>query len=129
NAINNSISGDLGKLGNEPSNLFCSKAPYKVIGVVHIVADTFAIFSTDNINSEIGIFQESLCAYTPAVNDPCLSFSQDHLIKGEARATSTCTYRIYWDDGSNPTRYIELDADTPSNNVYTNQNSTIPWNK
>src|ERR1035437_4001875 len=77
NAINNSISGDLGKLGNEPSNLFCSKAPYKVIGVVHIVADTFAIFSTDNINSEIGIFQESLCAYTPAVNDPCLSFSQD----------------------------------------------------
>ena len=41
--------------------------------------------------------------------------------------TSTCTYRLYWDDGLNPTRVLEIDADNPARNEYTDPNSTIPW--
>ena len=99
NAINNSRTGDLGKLGNEPSNLECASAPYTIIGAVHLVADTWAIFSTDDVNSEIGIFQEDICKYTTAVNAACLNFNRANLISGVSRPNSTCVYGIYWDDG------------------------------
>lgn len=127
NAINNSKTGDLGKLGNEPSNLFCVKAPYKIIGTIHLTGEFWAVFSTDEVNSEIGIYEEDHCVYTTAVNDPCLKFSKFYLIKGVSRATSTCTYKIYWDDGNNPSRVMELTIDPPSNNQFTFAHSPIPW--
>lgn len=127
NAINNSVTGDLGKLGNEPGNLFCTKAPYTVIGFIHLTANTWAVFSTDNTNSEIGIFEEESCTYTLCVNDPCLKFSKDHLIKGQSRATSTCKFNLYWDDGSNPSRGMSLTIEPVTGNVYTDPNSPIPW--
>src|SRR5476651_1845069 len=64
NGINNSKTGDLGKLGNEPSNNFCSSAPYTIIGVIHLTGAIWTIFSTDDTNSEIGIFNEDTCTYT-----------------------------------------------------------------
>lgn len=127
NAINNSVTGDLGKLGNEPGNLFCTKAPYTVIGFIHLIANTWAVFSTDNVNSEIGIFEEESCTYTLCVNDPCLKFNKDHLIKGQSRATSTCKFNLYWDDGFNPSRGMSLTIEPVTGNVYTNPNSPIPW--
>jgi hypothetical protein len=70
NAINNSKTGDLGKLGNEPSNLDCLKTslekPYKIIGTLHITRDKWLIYSTDGVDSEIGVFQESHCGMTDA---------------------------------------------------------------
>ena len=39
NAINNSIDGDLGTLGNEPANLRCAEIPYTVIGGIHLYGD------------------------------------------------------------------------------------------
>lgn len=129
NAINNSKTGDIGKLGNEPSNLLCTSAAYTIIGVVHLEADRWAIFSTDGTNSEIGIFIEDLCQYTTVVNATCLNFSKEHLIKGQSRSTSDCNFEVYWDDGDNPSRYIPLLSDDPTQNAYTNPNSPIPWIK
>ena len=127
NAINNSRTGDLGKLGNEPSNLFCIKTKYTIIGTIHLYADKWAIFSTDNIDSEIGLFIEDRCEYIPVVNAKCLNFSTSFLIKGVSKATSTCTFKIYWDDGLNESRALEFDVDNPPVNLYTNPNSPIPW--
>lgn len=135
NAVNNSNIGDLGKLGNERANLSClSKSlnkPYTIIGTLHITADKWLIYSTDDIDSEIGIFQEDLCgkedAYTTVVNDRCLAFNRLYLIKGVVRATSQCTYKSYWDDGNNLSRAIEFDAFNLDVNPYTNPNSSIPW--
>lgn len=128
NAINNSRTGDLGKLGNEPSNYECAAAPYTIIGTIHLVGDTWAIFSTDDVNSEIGIFQEDICKYTTAVNDPCLNFNRENLIRGAARLNSTCVYGLYWDDGGrNVSRTMNVTIDPPSDNAYTNPNSPIPW--
>jgi hypothetical protein len=135
NAINNSKTGDLGRLGNEPGNTSCVSAPYTIIGFIHIIEDKWAVFSTDNTNSEIGLFIESNCGdtnpdflpYYTVVNDPCLKFNTAFLIKGASRSTSTCTYKLYWDDGLNPTRVLEIDVDNPSRNEYTDPNSTIPW--
>ncbi len=127
NAINNSVTGDLGKLGNEPGNLFCTKAPYTIIGFIHLTANTWAIFSTNDIDSEIGIFEEESCTYTLCVNDPCLNFKKDFLIKGTSRATSTCKFNLYWDDGNNPSRGMSLTIEPVTGNVYTDSNSPIPW--
>ena len=139
NAINNSITGDLGKLGNEPANLYCVSAPYPIIGFIHIIEDKWAVYSTDNVNSEIGLFIESNCgiqseetcgptlAYQKIVNDTCLNFSQDHLIKGVSRVTSTCTYKLYWDDGLNPSRVLEIDVKNPCRNLYTGEDTPVPY--
>lgn len=127
NAINNSITGDLGKLGNEPSNLFCTAAPYTIIGVTHFIGDKWGIFSTDDTNSEIGIFEESTCTYTTVVNAACLNFRKDNLIKGVSRATSDCVFNMYWDDGLNPSRAMSVDVANPGDNVFTNPNSPVPW--
>ena len=51
NAINNSVDGDVGVIGNEPANLRCAKIPYAVIGGIHHYGDTWTIFSTNGIQS------------------------------------------------------------------------------
>lgn len=108
NAINNSKSGDLGKIGNEPANKLCINAPYTIIGFVHLIDDKWAVFSTDNTDSEIGYFEEDRCRYTTIVNSPCLSFNQDHLIIGSSRENFECKHIIYWSDGINSDRYLKI---------------------
>ena len=134
NAINNSVTGDLGKLGNEPANLKCVELDYTIIGTIHVIEDKWLLYSTDKFgNCEIGLFREETCLYEVLVNDPCLEFSLDKLIIGVSRPTSTCTYIAYWDDGLNPSRRLEFNADfidkTPiiNPNLSTDANSTIPW--
>ena len=39
NAANNSLDGDLGVIGNEPSNLHCIDTPYTIIGAIHLYQD------------------------------------------------------------------------------------------
>lgn len=128
NAINNSKTGDLGKIGNEPANELCTEAPYTIIGTIHLEADKWAIYSTNNTSSEIGLFFEETCTYYKVVNDNCLNFNTANLIKGVSRATSDCVYDLYWDDGLNPSRFMPVNIIDPVNvNPYTNPNSPIPW--
>ena len=108
NAINNSKKGDLGRLGNEPANLKCAEAPYTIIGTIHIESDKWVIFSTDDTDSEIGYFQEDICSYSTIVNDRCLNFNRKYLIKGVSRETSECNHIAYWDDGNNPSRFLNI---------------------
>ena len=109
NAVNNTTSGDIGELSNEASNHLCSKAPYTIIGNIHLGGDEWAVFSTDNTNSEIGRFKEDSCEYTTVVNDPCLNFNTDNLIKGVGRSAFDCGKQVYWDDGVNPSRVLDID--------------------
>jgi hypothetical protein len=109
NAINNSVDGDTGVIGNEPANLHCANVPYRIIGGIHLYGDRWALFSTDNYNSEIGLFDDSQCEYTMLVNDACLHFNQDNLIIGASKENFDCTWQIYWDDGLNPSRTLNLD--------------------
>lgn len=109
NAINNSVSGDLGDLGNEPSNMYCSETPYTIIGAIHLEADRWILFSTNNTDSEIGNFIEGQCSYTKLVNDPCLNFSLEKLIIGVSKQGYDCKWRVYWDDNRNPTRVLNVD--------------------
>ena len=109
NAANNSTDGDLGVIGNEPSNLQCGVIPYTIIGAIHRFGDEWIVFSTDDINSEIGRFDDSECKYTSLVNDPCLAFNRKHLITGAAKENFDCTWSVYWDDANNPSRHLNID--------------------
>jgi len=109
NLINNSVDGDLGVVGNEPANLRCAKIPYTVIGGIHLYGDQWVIYSTNDILSEIGLFDDSECKYTTLVNDDCLNFNKDNLIIGAAKENFDCTWQVYWDDGLNPSRTLNID--------------------
>ena len=133
NAINNSKDGDIGTLGNEPANKQCSSAPFTIIGAIHLYGDKWVLFSTNNEQSEIGTWDDSECKYETLVNDyscyqcadqfpnstpvytPCLNFNTQHLITGAAKENFDCAWQIYWDDGVNPSRTLNLD--------------NIPWHR
>jgi hypothetical protein len=109
NLVNNSHDGHVGVVGNEPANLSCVTLPYTLIGSVHLTDDLWAIFTTDDVNSEIGLFDESQCSYTKKVNDPCLGFKRTNLITGISRKRYDCERPVYWSDGLNPDRFIDLE--------------------
>jgi hypothetical protein len=125
NAANNSKSGDIGLLGNEPANEFCTQAPYTIIGTIPIYQDYFAVFSTDDTNSEIGLFHEPSCTYIPIVNDQCLSFNRENLIIGDAKSKFDCSWDLYWDDGLNSSRKLNIGPVELSSypDIYANE----PW--
>ena len=109
NVKNNSVDGDVALIGNEPANLKCATVPYTIIGAIHKYGDEWVIFSTDDTNSEIGLFDDSKCEYTQLINDACLNFNRQHLITGAAKENFDCTWQIYFDDGLNPSRTINID--------------------
>lgn len=110
NAVNNSHDGQIGVIGNEPSNLHCVTLPYDLIGCIHIVDDIWAIFTTNDTSSEIGLFDESQCTYEKKVNSACLNFKRSNLITGTSRRRYDCERPVYFSDGLNPDRYMDLDS-------------------
>lgn len=108
NAINNSHNGETGALGNEPSNKECASATFDIIGFVNKKGTEWVIFSTDNVDSEIGIFEETTCTYTRLINDTCLGFNKTNLITALAKENYDCTWSVYWQDGLNPDRVMNL---------------------
>tara|TARA_R100000353_G_scaffold51060_2_gene40552 strand:- start:1940 stop:10087 length:8148 start_codon:yes stop_codon:yes gene_type:complete len=122
NAINNSADGDVGAIGNEPANKLCSGAPYTIIGTIHLYGDKWVLYSTNNTYSEIGLWDDSECKYERLVNDigcfdcfeetefsSCLNFNTQNLITGAAKENYDCTWQVYWDDGVNPSRTLNID--------------------
>jgi hypothetical protein len=109
NTVNRSHDGQLGVVGNEPANIAMATLPYDLIGSLHIYKDRWVLFTTDDTDSEIGIFEEGTATYTKVVNDQCLGFKRTNLITGATKQNFDCTWSAYWDDGLNPSRTINLD--------------------
>ena len=126
NAVHNTEDGEIGVISNERSNTWCQAAPYTIIGAIHLYSDKWAIFSTNNSDSEIGLFEEDVCSYTTVVNDRCLGFSTLNLIKGAAKENSDCTWQVYWDDSLNPSRTMNMD-EPPFKKVATTVNDCITY--
>jgi hypothetical protein len=122
NAVNNTAEGDLGTLSNERSNALCARAGqtmvgYKyIIGLINLFSDYWIVYTVAHptkrsklsTNSEIGLFIESSCEYFPIVIDACLNFSKYHLISGASREKEDCTWQVYWADGKNPDRFLNV---------------------
>jgi hypothetical protein len=123
NMVNNSKTGKVGSISNESANYLCFEAgkympttvtEKLVIGTIYLFSDKWVIFTAGHntkgqpIISEIGLFEEENCTYKPIVIDTCLNFDKRYLISGVSRLKEDCTWQIYWVDGLNPDRYLNI---------------------
>ena len=119
NMVNNTDEGKLGTLSNEDSNYLCGtsgetmQGEKHIIGLIHLFADKWAVFTVayvngKNVNSEIGLYEEDFCRYRTIVSGVCLNFSKYNLITGASKQNGDCTWEIYWADGLNVDRYLNI---------------------
>lgn len=111
-ALNANVDGFRGngfRYQTEAGNTECYAVPegYTIIGKIYITDNTLAIFSTDNIDSEIGLVKD--CHYETIYNNPCLNFNTKYPINGQARIRKGCERVIYWNDYYNPDRYLNIE--------------------
>jgi hypothetical protein len=123
NASNNTIEGDVGSLSNESSNFLCistglsmpvTVAHKYIIGAIYLFSDKWIVYTAGHnalgkpVMSEIGLFEEEPCRYRPIVQDACLKFDKRYLISGSSRQKEDCSWQVYWADGLNPDRYLNV---------------------
>jgi hypothetical protein len=123
NTVNNTIEGDVGTLSNEISNFLCGEAGKTmpvtatekyIIGAIYMYSDKWIIFTAGHtatgqrVTSEIGLYEEDSCRYREIVQDSCLNFDKRYLISGAAREKEDCTWQVYWCDGFNPDRFLNV---------------------
>ena len=108
---------------NEQGNELCLSFPegYKLVGTHFIVEQNKHIYFLVNDSeigggSEIGYMQNNDCVYHTLVNAPCLNFKTNHPIHKTVHRITNCTTEIYWTDGFNPRRYLDIN---PENIPYT----------
>jgi hypothetical protein len=98
---------------NEPGNDACLTFPneYVLIGTHLIQEKNKHIFFITNPNtgeSEIGYMDNNDCQYRTLVNANCLNFNINHPIHKVVHKITNCTTEIYWTDGLNPRRYLDI---------------------
>jgi hypothetical protein len=105
----NNHKGGFNFIQNEPSNINCYTFPTTYISSIPLLNEEFAVFLGDGAgNSEIGIFNRLKCEYTTVISDPCLNFDPEFPIRGISKENTDCSQSIYWADGNNPNRLMNL---------------------
>jgi hypothetical protein len=110
---------------NEPSNETCLEFPsgYHLIGTHFIQEKNKHIFFLTNPetgDSEIGYMDNNDCVYrtlcsetitgeTVCANSTCLNFDINYPIHKAVHKITNCTTEVYWTDGLNPRRYINIE--------------------
>ena len=98
---------------NEPGNEFCLKFPdgYQLIGE-HFINEQakhiFFLVNSSTGDSEIGYMDNNDCVYKTYINAKCLNFNIKYPIHKTVHKITNCTTEVYWTDGLNPRRYIDL---------------------
>jgi uncharacterized protein (TIGR02145 family) len=119
---------------NEQGNEFCVQFPsgYSLIGTYFINEKNKHIFFLANPTtggSEIGYMENNDCIYRKIVNAECLNFNVNYPIHKAVHKIGNCTTQIYWTDGYNSRRYLDIEnipyIETPNsdscNPTYTDQ--------
>ena len=99
---------------NEQGNEFCLQFPsgYSLIGTYFINEKNKHIFFLLNPNigmSQIGYMDNNDCIYHVLVESECLNFQIDHPIHKVVHRITNCTTEIYWTDGINSRRYLDIE--------------------
>ena len=120
---------------NEPGNEWCLDFPtgFHLIGTHFINEQSKHIFFLTNPetgDSEIGYMLNNDCIYRTYISATCLNFNIKYPIHKAIHKITNCSTEIYWTDGYNDRRYLNLDDPTT---VYTTvigtdvcDNQTIP---
>ena len=99
---------------NEPGNELCLNFPenFHLIGTHFIQEKNQHIFFLTNPEtgaSQIGYMNNNDCVYHMYVEGACLNFNINYPIQKAVHKISNCTTEIYWTDGLNPRRYLDLE--------------------
>lgn len=101
--------------GNEPcfnNNAEFFPANYILIGT-HLIQEKnkhiFFLTNPSTGESEIGYMDNNDCNYHVFISAPCLNFDIDYPIHKIVHKITNCSTEIYWTDGFNPRRYLDLD--------------------
>jgi len=134
NAGIENFDGNIVTYQNETSNIKCITFPegYTVIGTKNLIEiNKIIFFLTDGKgNSQIGYAIEGSCQYIVAIDDTVqgsdkLNFNLNYPILKVVSKTTNCSTQIYWTDGLNPRRYLDLEFILcPSCSA---ANNTFPW--
>ncbi len=98
---------------NESGNTLCLEFPsgYKNNGN-HFIPEQnkhiFFLVNPDDGGSEIGYMDNNDCIYHTYINDSCLGFSIHYPILKCLHKITNCSTEIYWTDGLNPRRFLDL---------------------
>lgn len=113
NAVISSFDGKQVTYSNEQGNYKCFTFPtgYTVMGVRNIIEEGIIIFWLVNEStgdSEIG--KGIGCTYSTLINARCLNLSIDSPILKHAHRNTNCGLEVYWVEGRNNARFIQLEA-------------------
>ena len=110
NGILDDFTGNLGTLSTEGGNSQCWNLPegYIPMGSINLDRSQVVIFSTNGSKSEIGLVDKN-CSYETIISSSGLGFNSDYSIKGFYRILGGCERVVYFIDGFNPDRVVNLD--------------------
>lgn len=100
---------------NEPANEFCLDFPenYHLIGT-HFIAEKnkhiFFLANPETGDSQIGYMDNNDCVYRTYISAKCLNFNIHYPIHKAVHKITNCTTEVYWTDGLNARRYIDLES-------------------
>jgi len=113
NGIYDEFDGDAGSIQNEPGNEQCWSLPEGYIPVskgVNMGNDEILIFSVNRTTGKSGIGVASKgCKYEHLVDTRCLDFDECNMIKGKYRNRRGCARTVYFYDGLNYDKFIDID--------------------
>jgi hypothetical protein len=104
---------------------------YSIIGN-HFIAEKnkhiFFIVNSKTGASQIGYMLNNDCVYRTLLSASCLAFDINYPIHKVVHRITNCTTEIYWTDGKNPRRFLDLDGDMPTdcNTLNIQPNFSIP---
>jgi hypothetical protein len=99
---------------NEPGNELCLNFPsgYVLIGK-HFISEKnkhiFFLANDTEAKSEIGYMDNNDCVYRVLVNADCLNFNINSPIHKVVHKITDCNTEIYWTDGLNDRRFLNID--------------------
>lgn len=125
NAINENEKGDFTALSIETGNIECLNLPQNTfpIGSILLNNEETILFLKDRNNTinQIVLANLNQCSITTLINSTCLNFQNQ--IQGVYRTLNGCDRIIYFVDGINPDRVINIDdiIRNPTNHSYINK--------
>jgi len=99
---------------NEEGNEFCLEFPsgYTLIGKHYIqekAKHIFFLVNSSTGDSQIGYMVNNDCVYHSLLTAECLSFDINYPIHKAVHRITNCTTEIYWTDGLNPRRFLDIE--------------------